>query len=349
MPLMSRLISISILVFAFSLSAFGGEITYTARATIFGGDVRTAQKNALSSALLGGIRSYITTNEPDYQGEITSDYLMFINSYTITKRQLTGGAVSITVHIILDETITDDSATYMTTQANSAVFLISGLPNYVDVAEARRAVSDVFVDSQFSVNDQIAFEQEIIDQSRRADVLTAFQAVSSQYMFEFKFNVKSFKAGETCTLEGTSSYSASSNITKIVPIISTEVSVDDEDPSECLLKALNTSVDNALVHVRETFIPAPEIKREVYKYTLNFTDVPNLKDVTDLLEALSKRRFLIKYEMTDFYSNQAAFNIECYLEPDEMAEKIAGMEFASVEEVTILDDEVTLKMRKAEE
>ncbi len=319
-----------------------GEVEYTGSAHIFKNDVRSAQKSSLNNALLGGIRKYLQQVAPERKADITNDYLVFVNDYRILRRELNGADVITTVRIDIDDMITEDVATHVTRQINTAVFLITGLPDYIKEEQARRIVSSVFLDNQFTTKDQIPFEQELIDRSNSADVQTAFQSVSSQYLFDIKFTLKNYRGGESCELISDSSYISLGNLSKSIPILRTEVTVEDNDTAQCILTAVRLSTETMLQHTREKLIPTPGVKLELMQYKLCFENADELRTINYIIDTLNKRKYLVKSEMTEFFDDEALFDVSCYFLPSELARKVKDIKLNGIKDVKYDDDSVTI-------
>lgn len=316
-----------------SAVSYAGEVTYTGRATIIKDDIRSAQKNSLNNALLGGIKQYIKSNSPGHKGDITADYFVFIKNYTILERKLNGNSVQTKVKIELDDTITDEVAVFVTGQVNTALFYVKGLSEYIKLNDIRKDLSDIFYEMQFSTNEQVAFEQEIIDPDKNDDILTAFQSVSSQYLFNFTFNVKDYKAGESCTVVSDSYYISINNITKRVPVIRSEVTVEDEDMVNCMKSAVYASVENSLMQVREKLIAAPGEKIQEYTYNIRFEGVEDLRAINEVIDTLQKRKLIAGYEMTEMYGTEAVFSVKSYFLPSDLMKRIGQLNMPEIADI----------------
>lgn len=332
--------------FLFITHANAGEIEYTGIAIINNNDLKSAQNNSLKNALIGGINKYIKDNAPERKADITEDYFMFLESYEIVSRKIDGNRINTTVRMLINDLIKEDVAVYATKQVNTAVFLISGLPEYVNESHASQVLSDVFASKQFTTTEQTAFEQGLIDRKNRSDVQTAFQSASaSQYLFEFNFNVVNYKAGESCTVQSDSSYMSASNLGKSIPVLRTVVTVESEDAEQCILNAVQSSVDTALIQVREKLIPSPIQQRELHKIQLVIKGITGLRIANNIMDTLNKRKMLVSTNMDGFYGNEAVFTVECYFTPEELANQIHKIGLESVSEIGYSDTGVHLTVK----
>ena len=333
---------IVILLVFFALSAYSGEVEYTGGAQILKSDVRSSQKSSLNNALLGGIRKYLRQVSPEYGGDITNDHLVFINSYKIVRRELRGNNILTTVRIDIDDIIREEIAGFIAQQTNTAVFLVSGIPDYVKEERVRLTLSALFNDYLFTTKDQALFEQELIDRSNRTDVQSAFQSVSSQYLFEMKFSLKSYKSGESCELTSDSLYASHNDVSKSIPILRTEVTVEDDDPAKCILTGIRLSAETMLAHARKHFISSPGVKLELKQYELRFKGAHELKSINNIIGTLSKRKFLIKSEMTEFFGDEAIFEVSFYFSPAEFAQKVKDANLSNIKRVGYDENSVTV-------
>jgi hypothetical protein len=323
--------------------SYAGEIEFTGRATILKEDVRSAYKNSLNNALLGGIRRYVQQNLPDRAADITDDYIMFVDNYTILRREVVNNTVVTGVHININPLLTDDIAGYFTNQMNTAVFIMSGLPEYVTENQIRPVVSQSLLEMQFSTNDQLQFEREIIDRKNRYDVLNAFRSVSPQYLFDFKFTLKSYKAEESCTLQSDSSYTPAGSITP-TPILLTEVTIEDNDTTACIKGAVKTSIDTALAHLRERLVPFPGEKLVLNKYIIEFQGVSEMRTLNDIMATLERRKYITTFAMNEFFDDEASFSVESYLPIQEFTDNINALSLENTEPAEYDDGKVLIKV-----
>ncbi|MDR2868942.1 MAG: hypothetical protein LBV04_00660 [Deferribacteraceae bacterium] len=328
---MRKILVLFIMIAAVAGFAEAAEITYTGRAG--GGDLRAAQRSSLYGALLGGVKRYVQVNAPNRRGEVTSDDLMFINSFEILSRTMSGGGVNTTVRIDIDDMVLDDVSAAMKADSNSAVFHISGLPSYVNVNSNRSGLRAVFDKHQFSTNDQVAFEQEVVDPNRRQDVLTAFEAIGAQYLFDMRFNVNN--AGGSCTVISEVTYTKSDNVSNVRPVLNTETVLQNPDSAQCVTAAVSAAVDNTLAHMRNTLVPAPAAKVEDYTYNLHFSNIQDLRSINELMVTLQQRRLVNRSEQKEWTGEETTFEVDSYLLPDELAYRIATLQFSGVESIEV--------------
>ncbi|MDR0453783.1 MAG: hypothetical protein LBH05_03105 [Deferribacteraceae bacterium] len=338
---LKRLLILLFLLFpAYPVNA--GEIESTGSARIIKGDVRSAQKSSLNSALLGGIHKYLRQVSPNRSESITNDHFGFINSYKILRRELRGDDILTTVRIDIDDIIAEETMGNVAAQFNTAVFLASGVPNYVNNDQARQTISSVFSANHFTTKNQLKFEQELIDRSNLNDIQTAFQSVSAQYLFDIKFTLKNYKSGESCELICDSSYTSVNNISKSVPILRTESTVEDKDLAGCILTAIRLSTETMLSHTRKHFVSLPGIKADLKQYELRFKGAGELKIINSIIDMLKKRKYLTEYEMTEFFYDEAIFDVSFYFSTEEFAQKLRASNINGVEDIEYDDNSVTV-------
>lgn len=342
---MYRLLIISCLLF-YAANVFAGEVTFTGRAHIVKEDVRTAQANSLNNALIGGINSYVKANVKNRTINVTAEHFMFVNEYEIIDRIIKDDFVVTTVKININDMITQDVAVHVAGRSNTAVFVAKGLPDFARAETVRKNISDLFAEYQFTMKDQIPFEQELIDLKSRDDALMAFQSVSSQYMFEFDFNLKSFKAGESCTVATNSSYVAIADIGKRVPVLRTDITVEEASSADCFYKAVEESVRASLKQTRDKLIKSPEAQAVQTKFQLVFTGRTQLKNINTIVNDLKKRKYVSSAQMSEFFNNQAIYVVESYYSPEELSRKINELGYAEIERINItLDGALNLVLR----
>jgi hypothetical protein len=323
---------------------YAGEIEFTGRATILKEDVRSAYKNSLNNALLGGIRRYMRPYLQERGADITDDYIMFIDNYTILRREVVNNTVVTAVHMNINDMITEDMASYVTNQMNTAVFIMSGLPEYVTENQIRPIVAKSLTDMQFSTNGQTQFEREIVDRKNRYDILNAFRSVSPQYLFDFKFTLKSYKADESCTLQSESSYIPSGSIAPS-PILLTEVTIEDNNTAQCIREAVKTSVDTALAHMRDRLVPLPGEKPTLHEYVIEFHGVSAMRIINEIMETLEKRTYVTTYTMNTFFNDEADFTVSSYLPIQEFTDKINSLNLEGVNPAEYDDGKVMIRVK----
>lgn len=325
---------------------YAGEITYTGRAHIVKDDVRAAQTNSLNNALIGGLSSYVKSNAKDSSVNVTPEYLMFVTEYQILERNVTDDYVVTKVKLVIDDMIAQDMSVHAVNRSNTAVFLAKGLPDFVKADTIRKNIGAIFNEYYFTVKDQISFEQEIIDISSGADALMAFQSISSQYYFEFNFNLTSFKAGESCTLTSSSSYASIADVNKSVPVLRTEITVEEASAEECIYRAVNESVRASLKQTRDKLVKSPEVQLKLNKFQLVFTGKTQLKSINSIINDVKKRKYVVGAQMSEFFNNQAVYVIESYYSAEELAAKLRDLEYVEVERINVtLDNTVNLVLR----
>ena len=333
-------------VVIFCEHADAGVVEYTGRATIVNNDLRTAQRNSLQNALIGGLSQQIRSRT-GRTGAVTSDYMMFIKEYTILKRELVENVVITTVRINIDDMITQEIATQVAPRVNTAVFLVTGLPQYINNATVRTNLSNIFNRKQFTTKEQIAFEQEIIDIKNRSDIDNALLAVGSQYLFELNFDVKSYVAGESCTVLVDAKYREASNLSRVHPIQHKEISIEDGDTTNCIYRAVNEAGETALNQVRQALIVSPGDPMVLHKYTVTTTGLIQLKEINDVINDLKKRKYLITSTMSEFSVGQAVFTVESYFSTQDLAGRIRASNYKTIENIQFSLTDVSFEMKAA--
>jgi hypothetical protein len=329
----------------FSLCAYSGEVTFTGKARIIKDDVRSAMEASRINALLGGVSKYMRIALPDSDLNITEEYLMFVNNYTIDARWLAGSTVYTTVKININDLITEELAIYSAKQLNTVVFLFSGLPDYVPDGEVRKLIAGVLERNQFSTVHQAAFERDLIDPKSRLDIQAAFQsAMGAQYMLDFNFNLLEYAAGEYCRLLLDATYISSKNIDVITPVLRAELKIDDNDSNNCIAYAIETSLENAVEHLRKKFIPLPSEQMELLRNAVVFKNVTELKTINSITDTLVKRKILVTANIEEFFDDEAAYSVETYLAPQELAKQVEKQKFENIRELTPATDalEITI-------
>jgi hypothetical protein len=319
----------------FSIAAYSGEVTFTGKARIIKDDVRSAMEASRVNALLGGVGKYMRIVLPKSEANITEEYLMFVDNYTIEARWLSGATVYTTVKINVNDLISEELAVYSTKQLNTAVFLFSGLPDYVPDGEVKKLIVSVLERNQFSTSHQTVFEREVIDPKSRLDVQAAFQAATgAQYMFDFKFNLLDFAAGEYCRLLVDSTFISSKNIDVITPVLRTELRVEDNESNSCIAFAIETSLENTIEHLRKKLIPLPAKQLELLRYNIIFKNVSELKTINGIIDTLVKRKILLTADIEEFFDDEAAYSVETYIPPEELALQVEKQKFGNIRTLT---------------
>ena len=326
--------------------ADAGVVEYTGKATVVNNDLRTAQRNSLQNALIGGLSQHVRS-KTRRTGAVTNDYLTFIKDYTILKRELVENVVSTTVRINIDDMITQEIATQVAPRVNTAVFLVSGLPQYTNSATVRSNLTNIFNLKQFATKEQIAFEQEIIDPKNRADVENAFLAVGSQYLFELNFDIKSYVAGESCTLVVDARYRESSNLARVTPIQHKEITIEEGNTTNCIYQAVNEASESALNQVRQSLIVSPGAPMVLHKYTVIATGLIQLKELNDVMNDLKRRKYLISSAMSEFSVGQAIYTVESYFTTQDLASRITSLNFGTINNIQSTPINVSFEMKVA--
>ncbi|MDR2104158.1 MAG: hypothetical protein LBP51_00210 [Deferribacteraceae bacterium] len=336
-----RLIQI-LFIFVATLSSFelfGGEVAFTGKARIIKDNVRSAMEASRVNALLGGVGKYMRSVIPNNDVTITEEYLMFVDNYTIEARWLSGSTVYTTLKINVNDLISEEIAVYSAKQLNTAVFLFSGLPDYVPDGEVRRLIMGVLERNQFSTSYQPAFEREVIDPQSRLDIQAALQAVTgAQYMFNFKFNLTDYAAGEFCRLQIDTTYISSKNLDVVVPILRTELKVEDNETKSCIAYSIETSLESVMQHLRKKLIPLPTRQLELVQYPIIFKNVTELRTINNIISTLVKRKVLAAANIEEFFDDEAVFSVETYLPPQELAKQVEKQKFDHIRRLNPIDN-----------
>ncbi|MDR2400975.1 MAG: hypothetical protein LBD73_04910 [Deferribacteraceae bacterium] len=328
-----------ILLILSSLPAIAGEITYTGKARVIKDDVRSAMEASRVNALLGGINKYMRSVLPNNNTNITEEYLMFVDNYTIEARWLAGSNVYTTLKINVNDLISEELAVYSAKQINTAVFLFSGLPDYVPDGEVKKLIIGVLERNQFSTSYQTAFERDVIDPKSRLDIQAALQTVTgAQYMFDFKFNLADFAAGEYCRLLIDTTYISSKNIDLVVPVLRTELRIEDNESNSCIAYAIETSLETVMEHLRKKLIPLPAKQLELLQYPIIFKNVTELRTINGIIDTLVKRKVLVTADIEEFFDDEAAYSVETYLAPEELAKQVEKQKFENVRLLSVAAD-----------
>jgi hypothetical protein len=337
----------SILTFfvIYGLSARSGEVTFTGKARVIKDDVRSAMEASRVNALLGGVGKYLRIVQPKNDSNVTEEYLMFVEDYTIEARWLSGSTVYTTVKVTVNDLIKEELAVYSTKQINSVVFLFSGLPEYVPENEVKRLITGVLERNQFSASHQAAFEREVIDPKNRLDIQAAMQTVTgAQYVFDFKFNLTDYVAGEYCRLISDTSYISSKNLDVVVPVLRTELTLEDNETSPCISFAIESSLEKVMEQVRKKLIPLPSKQLELLQYTVVFKNVTDLKTINEVISTLVRRKVLVSSDIEEFFDDEAAYSVQTYLTPEELAKQVEKQNFGAVRGLLPVSDalEITI-------
>ncbi|GHU84285.1 hypothetical protein AGMMS49941_01520 [Deferribacterales bacterium] len=308
------------------------------------GDLRSAQKRALNNALMGGLRLYVEGLRPAKPLNIGEEHLTFIKSYAILSRTLSGDSVETTVRLNIDDAIGDEAANNMVSNTSQAVFVVTGLPDYMKTDDVRRALADIFRQYQYSTNDQIAFEQEVIDQENHSDLLSAFQSISAQYVYNFHVKLTDLAAGSSCTLVADTSYATATKSSSLVHLMRKEVVANDSDAAKCVQLALNKAVDAALLFSRGSVAQASAQKAELYNVTISF-EGQDAKTTNSVIDTLKKRRIVLTGDMSSFDGNVSIFEVTGYLAASALADRIRSLGFDGVAGISQSGRTVNIKLK----
>jgi hypothetical protein len=254
---------------------------------------------------------------------------------------MSGDTVVTTVRIRVNELIRDDIVDFLASQTNTTVFTFVGLPDFIRENQVRNIITRQLLEKQFASRNQLQFEQEIVDIRNRPSVINAFRAVSAQYLIEFRFTVRNYRAGESCTVHSDMSYTVAGTTTS-VPVIMLEVTMDEGNPNQCILNAVENLVELSLNHMRQALVPAPRERIVLSRYTMTFVNVSGLRAINTIADDLRRRKITTTSEMYNFFDDQAEFNVESHLSAQDLAERIRRLNIEAIQAVEYTDRSITI-------
>jgi GTP:adenosylcobinamide-phosphate guanylyltransferase len=316
-------------------SAMAAQAAIVTSSGSAGGNLRVADKPAIQSALLGGVRAYMRKHAP-HRKNIGKDYLMFVRSFEITSRRLSGGSLVVSVRMDIDEMVADDSSAALVMEANDTVFNITGLPSTLPASNMQKDISDVFGRYEFSTKNQARFERELVDRNRRSDVMVAYDTVKAKYLFNIKLGVQEGTGDGTCVVSSDISYLSSDNVSRVSSLMKTETTANNADANACLQEAVTNAVNTSLAKMRGIApLEVAKNKAAEYSYQVRFNNVVTMKPVNEVVNNMKNSRMVNTATPADRSANHISFTMVTFMQPANLATRIQELKLPSVSGVQV--------------
>lgn len=291
---------------------------------IINNNLKKAEESAKTSALTNSITNYFLKFKADQNSpEVTEEFIKFIKSYRITKREVSQFVITYEVESEVDDIALNDLKYYVNKIVHSVVFSVVR-DNVTDenmYTEFKNLLIAELQQYDFDTKYQSEYDIKFPEDIDISEKLTVFANSNAKYFFQFvPENVCSyFDSNYFCKLSlETKVYSKSEEFPSVKAIAS-GVSKNKE---EAVFESFKKAVKNTMIYIKENQLKIAKDSIEERTLTLSVLNFGKFSDVYDFLNTLKKRAVLTNYKLKNYSQVEASFEVTTKFDTEDFIKKI---------------------------
>ncbi|KAA0258046.1 hypothetical protein FHQ18_06525 [Deferribacter autotrophicus] len=317
---MKKLLLILLAIILFNYSTYATQYESFGTSVIENNDLKKADKNALTNALLNAIKKHFenVTSDKDRIPEVTKDFIRFVKSYKILDRYIKDYTVYYHLIVKVDEITVDDLPLFFNNLRQSVIYYLFNYSNF----NTDEKITNIFEKYNLSLKYEDDFLFNLPQNPSYDDLLNEFAKSNAKYLIIFK--TKAISVSEEtpyfCKTELITETFTKEKKFKTFKVVSTKSSIVSKD--DCISNSILSSINKAVEYIKNNYIELPNINLSKNELTLTFINFSNFRIIKKLLEELDNKHYIEKYKMKSFSLNEAVFDTISPLTIDNFEEKL---------------------------